>query len=125
MPTPLAITGCDCDSQCVLLALQKLAMETAEKHGSNLIIANDPDADRFAAAEKQGNGDWKIFNGNELGILFADWVWQQYKAANPGAISNRIVVLNTTVSSKMLSALAKKEGLYYEVRQDNTKPTTD
>lgn len=29
-----------------------LAVETAEREGKTLIIANDPDADRFAAAEK-------------------------------------------------------------------------
>ena len=28
-------------------------METAEANGSHLIIANDPDADRLAVAEKQ------------------------------------------------------------------------
>ena len=31
----------------------KLAMETADKANSRLIIANDPDADRLAVAEKQ------------------------------------------------------------------------
>jgi phosphoglucomutase len=29
-----------------------LAMQSADKEGKTLIIANDPDADRFAAAEK-------------------------------------------------------------------------
>lgn len=90
-------------------------METADKHGSNLIIANDPDADRFAAAERLPSGEWKIFNGNELGILFADWAWQQYHKAHPHVNPSDVIVLNTTVSSKMLSALAKKEGLYYQV----------
>lgn len=33
--------------------LEKLAMETAKKHNISVIIANDPDADRLAAAELQ------------------------------------------------------------------------
>lgn len=57
-----------------------------------------------------------MFNGNELGILLADWAWTQYKAAHPDVDPSKVTVINTTVSSKMLAALAKAEGLYYEVR---------
>jgi phosphomannomutase len=46
--------------------------------------------------------------------LIGDWAWAQYKAANPGVDPSKCVVLNSTVSSKMLQALAKSEGLHYE-----------
>jgi phosphoglucomutase len=34
-----------------------------------LILANDPDADRLAIAERQGDGEWKIFTGNQIGTI--------------------------------------------------------
>ncbi len=58
-------------------------MATADSVGANVIIANDPDADRLAAAERLPSGEWKIFNGNELGIILADWAYTQYKAKHP------------------------------------------
>eukprot|EP01098_Paradermamoeba_levis_P003061 TRINITY_DN1431_c0_g1_i1.p1 TRINITY_DN1431_c0_g1~~TRINITY_DN1431_c0_g1_i1.p1 ORF type:complete len:358 (-),score=115.55 TRINITY_DN1431_c0_g1_i1:118-1191(-) len=92
----------------------KLAIETATANNSPLIIANDPDADRLAVAEITPSGQWKIFTGNEIGILLASWSWSQYKKKNTNVDSGKCVVLNTAVSSKMLQAFAKKEGLYYE-----------
>jgi phosphomannomutase len=103
-------------------------MQTAEECGSTLIVANDPDADRLAIAEKLPkyhtvlcltffSGDWKIFTGNEIGILLADYSWQQYKKVHEKDADfdpKQCVVLNSTVSSKMLASLAKTEGIYYE-----------
>ena len=40
-------------TDCIFLALQDLAVKTANENGSTLILANDPDADRLGAAEKQ------------------------------------------------------------------------
>jgi phosphomannomutase len=117
-----------------------LSIAAADSSGAKVIIANDPDADRLAAAEKQPSGEWKIFNGNELGIILADWAYTQYKAKHPNvdnstflSISNdcritnqspagSLVVLNTTVSSKMLWAMAKAEGLHYEVQALWSRP---
>ncbi len=42
-----------------------LAFATAEHCGARVVIANDPDADRLAAAERV-DGQWKIFTGNEV-----------------------------------------------------------
>jgi len=91
-----------------------LAMKTADAHNVRLIIANDPDSDRLAVAEKLPNGEWKIFTGNEIGILLGHWVWTQYKTKHPKVEPENCVVLNSTVSSKMLKAMADKEGLTYE-----------
>ena len=46
-----------------------LAIKAAEANNSRVILANDPDADRLAVAEKQKDGSWKVFTGNELGGL--------------------------------------------------------
>jgi len=68
----------------------------------------------LAVAEKQEKGECKIFTGNEIGILLGHWAWTQYKHKNPDIKPANCAVLNTTVSSKMLKAMAEKEGLYYE-----------
>lgn len=87
----------------------KIAIETAEKHSSRIIIANDPDADRFACAEKQDK-EWRIFNGNEIALLLADWVYKNYKKKE----GEKLLMVNSTVSSKILSSMAKIEGFHWE-----------
>lgn len=57
----------------------KMAMETAEKNGCTLILANDPDADRLAVAEMDKDGNWKIFTGNEIGCLLGYWEMMQFQ----------------------------------------------
>ncbi|XP_064609937.1 phosphopentomutase-like [Liolophura sinensis] len=90
-----------------------LAMKTADEAGSPVILANDPDADRLAVAEKV-NGEWKIFTGNELGALFGWWAWFSFKHKNPNTTGSDVYMLASTVSSKILGAIAKKEGFNFE-----------
>lgn len=59
-----------------------MAMNTADAHGCSIIIANDPDADRLAIAEKIGSS-WKVFNGNEIGSLLGWWALENYKKKHP------------------------------------------
>lgn len=89
-----------------------LAISTAEANNCSLILANDPDADRLAVAEKY-KGSWKIFNGNEIGILFAGWVWEQFRQKNPTADVSRCAMVSTAVSSKMIKSMAAIEGFQY------------
>lgn len=57
-----------------------LAFETARNTKSNLILANDPDSDRCAAALYQpSTRRRRIFNGNEIGSILGWWIWHNYK----------------------------------------------
>src|SRR3954470_1173110 len=47
-----------------------LAMALAEAHDADLVVANDPDADRCAAAVPTGHG-WRMLRGDEVGALLA------------------------------------------------------
>lgn len=86
-----------------------LAIATAEKSSVRLILASDPDADRLAAAEKVGN-QWHIFTGNQLGILLGSYLYERYPSSKP---RDKLAMLASTVSSRTLAALAKKEGFKF------------
>merc|ERR1712223_20166 len=92
-----------------------LSMKTAEMNNCIYIMANDPDADRLAIAEYVENA-WKIFNGNEIGTLLAWWQLQVHnKKFGDDETQNQsnLIFIASTVSSKMLGAMAKKEGLTF------------
>lgn len=92
-----------------------LAISTAEKHSISLILASDPDADRFAAAEKLPSGDWNIFTGNQLGILFAAQTLDAYRQAGKGIDGvQKLAMLASAVSTQMLKSMAAVEGFHYE-----------
>ncbi len=86
------------------------ALKFADEKGCTLIIANDPDADRLAVAEKK-NGAWKVFSGNEIGVLLGFWQITQYKRYHSDGPTP--AVLASVVSSRMLKAIAKAEGVSY------------
>eukprot|EP00743_Colponemidia_sp_Colp-15_P004496 GILK01004848.1.p1 GENE.GILK01004848.1~~GILK01004848.1.p1 ORF type:complete len:617 (-),score=128.04 GILK01004848.1:158-1951(-) len=91
-----------------------LAIRTAEENGSTVILANDPDADRLAVAEKQSNGQWKIFTGNEIASLLGWWMFECYKQNFPQSDNSKLAIVASTVSSKFLKALAEKEGMRFD-----------
>lgn len=93
----------------------ELSLRLAEKEGARLVVATDPDADRLAVAEILDKGRWKVFTGNELAALLGWWMFTCWKENNQSKIDVKdIYMLATTVSSKILSAIALKEGFNFE-----------
>ncbi|XP_038055710.1 glucose 1,6-bisphosphate synthase-like [Patiria miniata] len=94
-----------------------LSIQTANENDSSIIFANDPDADRFALAEKQPGGNWKIFTGNEVGALLGWWTWVCYQKVHPDTqndgIYSDVYMLASTVSSKILRSIGNKEGFQF------------
>ncbi|XP_073813716.1 phosphoglucomutase 2 [Musca autumnalis] len=89
----------------------ELSIKKAEAEGVTVILANDPDADRLACAEKDNKtGVWKVFNGNELGALIGWWSVQNYKALHPDVNLAECYLLASTVSSKILRSMGQKDG---------------
>ncbi|MEV7996287.1 phospho-sugar mutase [Streptomyces sp. NPDC086077] len=81
-----------------------LAFAKARETDPDLIIANDPDADRCAAAVKDG-GDWRMLRGDEVGALLAAHL------VNRGAQGT---FAESIVSSSLLGRIAAKAGLAHE-----------
>lgn len=89
-----------------------LAMQLAEKVGSPLVIANDPDADRFACAEKvKSTGQWHVYHGDELGSLIGYLMMQ--KQMERGIPKDKMLFICSAVSSRMLSQIASTEGCVF------------
>lgn len=91
-----------------------LSIETANAHNSTIILANDPDADRLAVAEKLPDSTWKIFNGNEIGALLGWWLWYNFNQNNKSIEKNDVYMIYSTVSSNILNAIAQVEGFNSE-----------
>ncbi|WP_183419371.1 phospho-sugar mutase [Microbacterium proteolyticum] len=66
-----------------------LAFETARTSGAELVIANDPDADRLAVAipDADAEGGWRRLTGNEIGLLLGWRAAREAAAARDGAAS--------------------------------------
>lgn len=84
-----------------------LAFRTARAHDARLVLANDPDADRLAAAERTPSGEYVQLTGNQVGVLLGDAALQRH--AGPQAL-----VVNSFVSSPMLGAMARARGVRAE-----------
>ena len=56
-------------------------------------------------------GEWTIFTGDQLGSLFADRILEIYKSS--GHPMENLAMVASTVSSKMLGAMAKAEGFRF------------
>ncbi len=83
------------------------ALADAERFAVDLVLVNDPDADRLAVAVPKPSGaGFHVLSGDELGVLIADHLI----ATTTGA--DRLVA-TTVVSSSMLSALANWAGVAY------------
>jgi phosphoglucomutase/phosphopentomutase len=90
-----------------------LSIETANANNSSVILANDPDADRLAVAEKQESGVWHVFTGNEIGTLLGWWAFYNHKRQHPEQFPGDVYMLASTVSSKMIGSMAQVEGFKF------------
>ncbi len=82
-----------------------LALATARTHSADLVIANDPDADRCAAAIKDRDGRWRMLRGDELGVIFGEWI---ARTAPKGTFGNSIV------SSSILRKISAHYGINFK-----------
>jgi phosphomannomutase len=80
-----------------------LALDLARSKSADLIVANDPDADRLAVVIPEGR-EWRPLSGNEIGVLLGDYVLRN--DASPG----QAILSSSIVSSPMLAQIAHSYG---------------
>ncbi|XAS67924.1 phospho-sugar mutase [Micrococcaceae bacterium Sec5.7] len=90
-----------------------LALETAVRVDADIVLANDPDADRAAVAAKDPDtGAWRMLRGDEVGALLGAHVVARLAAG--GEETPDGVFANSIVSSRLLSRIAAAAGLAHE-----------
>jgi phosphomannomutase len=89
-----------------------LAAATAERERADLVLANDPDADRLAVMVPGPDG-WRMLTGDELGALLGDAVLARLGSvgAEVGFDGRPAVVATTVVSGSLLRRLAQAAGV--------------
>jgi len=79
----------------------------AQVVGADLVIANDPDADRLAAAVPDGAGGYRLLTGNQIGVLLTDHLLA-------GSAADRPLVVASIVSTPMFRDVAAHYGAHAE-----------
>lgn len=86
------------------------ALALGEQVQADIVIANDPDADRVAIAARAEDGRLRMLTGNELGVLLAEHL---LSAAGEGGRGERLV-LSSLVSTPMIAQVAREHGATWE-----------
>lgn len=85
------------------------ALATARATSPDLVIANDPDADRCAVAvpDAGADGGWRLLRGDEVGALLASHLIMR-------GIPEGGRMANSIVSSRLLAAMCRQSGVAHE-----------
>lgn len=83
-----------------------LAIELAEKHGCDLLIGTDPDADRVGVIVRTANGEFVPLTGNQIGVMLLSYIIEARKLANklPANAAAVKSIVSTTLANRICEA---------------------
>ena len=90
----------------------KMAIELAKKEKADAVMATDPDADRFGSAVPDSEGNWVLINGNQMGVLLADYIIVSRKELNK--MPQNPALIRSIVTSPMVDYIAKANGVHVD-----------
>ncbi len=85
-------------------ALQK-GLELSYEVKPDLLLASDPDADRMGIAVPDGNGDFVLFSGNEVGALLLEYIC--HERTKLGTMPKNPITVKTIVSTDIIAKIAE------------------
>lgn len=85
-----------------------VGLDWAERAGSDLLLATDPDCDRVGAAVRSGAG-YTLINGNEMGVLLLDFLCNMRR--ENGTMPEKPVAVKTIVTTPMAARVAESYGV--------------
>ena len=90
-------------------AVFKLGIDIANRVGSDLVIATDPDSDRVGVMTRTEGGDFATISGNQMGALLLDYVIKARR--DLGILPEGAYCVKSLVSTDMAYKIAKENGI--------------
>ena len=90
-------------------AVFKLGIDIANRVGSDLVIATDPDSDRVGVMTRTENGEFATISGNQMGALLLDYVIKARR--DLGILPEGAYCVKSLVSTDMAYKIAKDNGV--------------
>lgn len=90
------------------LAAYDLALEYAKANDGDVIVVNDPDADRLGVMFKNRGGEYIAYSGNQIGTLLIDYI------RNNTDLDSSYSMYNTIVTGQMGTEIIKEAGVNFK-----------
>ncbi len=87
----------------------KMSEELGKKTGAELLMATDPDSDRFAIEILSDDGNYIPLNGNQTGYLLVNYILEGHKDA--GTLPQKGAMVKSIVTSDMSAVMAESYGV--------------
>lgn len=86
-----------------------LGCALAEKVGSDLVLATDPDADRVGIMIRRADGHFMSITGNQVGALLLDYILTAYE--NTGTMPDKPYAVKTIVSTELATKICREHNV--------------
>ena len=86
-----------------------LAFQLAEKVGATVIFATDPDCDRLGVAVKDGQGEWHLLTGNQIGCVLLHYILSTKKRM--GTLPANAAACKSIVSTSLANRICESYGV--------------
>ena len=81
-----------------------IAIEYAKKQNADLVFGTDPDSDRIGVVVKTADGEFKVLNGNQTGMLLCEFILR--KMTERGTLTKQHTVVKTIVTTEVVRKIA-------------------
>ena len=86
-----------------------MALALGKEVGAELVLACDPDGDRYAACVPDGKGGFELLNGNQTGSLLTYYLLSKWK--EQGKLDGNQFLVNTIVTTELIDDICKGFGV--------------
>lgn len=86
-----------------------MAIDLGRKVNAELVLACDPDGDRYAAVVPNEKGEFELLNGNQSGAMISYYLLSKWKEA--GKLDGKQFMVNTIVTTELINEIAAGFGV--------------